>query len=159
MTIQARAYDDDTLAQTLTYKLYWGENGVAMDTKTGTSGQTVTFTTKTGLAEYTTQTYSWKVEVTDDKSDSIAKLGTDRTKCSGMGLLCSEGGRKACDFCLRGRVCITHGNEDLTIESVSTSSDCSDCGGKEDTMRDCVKCGVCGNYMGAVRRLGSMSNM
>ena len=83
MTIQARAYDNDTPAQTLTYKLYWGNSNTAMDTKTGTSGNTVTFTTKTGLAEYTTQTYSWKVEVTDSNNSGIFIFGEGRTFCSG----------------------------------------------------------------------------
>ena len=82
MTISAVAYDNDTSAQTLTYKLYWGGSSTAMDTKTGTSGNTVTFATKTGLAEYTTQTYSWKVEVTDSKSNPISATGNDRTYCS-----------------------------------------------------------------------------
>ena len=82
MTISAKAYDDDTPAQPLTYKLYWGDSTTAMDTKTGTSGGTVTFTTKTGLAEYTTQYYNWKVEVTDSKSVKISKNGNDRTQCS-----------------------------------------------------------------------------
>ncbi|MCI8621996.1 MAG: hypothetical protein HFJ50_10280 [Clostridia bacterium] len=90
MTIQAKAYDDDTPAQTLTYKLYWGGSGVAMDTKTGTSGQTVTFTTKTGLAEYTNQTYSWRVEVTDGNGSSIEKSEMDRTLCSGTGVHCKR---------------------------------------------------------------------
>jgi hypothetical protein len=71
MTISAKAYDYDTPAQTLTYKLYWGNSTTAMDTKTSTSGNTVTFTTKTGLTEYTTQTYSWKVEVTDNAGGNV----------------------------------------------------------------------------------------
>ena len=91
MTIRARAYDNDSPAQTLTYKLYWGGSTTAMDTKTGTSGNYVTFTTKTGLAEYTTQTYSWRVEVTDGKSNPISATGTDRTYCSGRTNYCNVG--------------------------------------------------------------------
>ena len=87
MTIRARAYDNDSPSQTLTYKLYWGGSSAAMDTKTGTSGNYVTFATKTGLAEYTTQTYSWRVEVTDSKSNPISVSGSDRTKCSRNNLL------------------------------------------------------------------------
>ncbi|MCI8620380.1 MAG: hypothetical protein HFJ50_00635, partial [Clostridia bacterium] len=90
MTIRARAYDNDSPSQTLTYKLYWGGSNTAMDTKTGTSGNYVTFTTKTGLAEYTTQTYSWRVEVTDSKSNPISANGTDRTSCGGRTLYCSR---------------------------------------------------------------------
>ena len=99
MTISAKAYDNDTPTQTLTYKLYWGNSTTAMDTKTSTSGNTVTFTTKTGLAEYTTQTYSWKVEVTDSKSTAISKNSSDRTYCSGRSQYCSGGIFSPCSVC------------------------------------------------------------
>ncbi|MCI8621476.1 MAG: hypothetical protein HFJ50_07205, partial [Clostridia bacterium] len=105
MTIRARAYDNDSPSQTLTYKLYWGGSGAAMDTKTGTSGNYVTFTTKTGLAEYTTQTYSWRVEVTDSKSDPISANGTDRTYCSGRKYQCTGLSYVTCSKCNGHRFC------------------------------------------------------
>ena len=68
-----------------------------IDTKTGTSGETVIFTAKGGLAEYTTQTYSWKVEVTDSKNETISKTETGR--------ICNEQGteKKKCPWCNRHR--------------------------------------------------------
>ncbi|MCI8620899.1 MAG: hypothetical protein HFJ50_03790, partial [Clostridia bacterium] len=106
MTIRARAYDNDSPTQTLTYKLYWGGSSAAMDTKTGTSGNYVTFTPKTGLAEYTTQTYSWRVEVTDSKSNPISATGNDRTYCSGITNSCTGTKKNNCTLCREFRYCL-----------------------------------------------------
>ena len=131
MTIQARAYDNDSPAQTLTYKLYWAGSSTAMDTKTGTSGNTVTFTTKTGLAEYTTQTYSWRVEVTDSKSNPISANGTDRTYCSGKTIQCRDQKTINCTHCYGDKImldCSGNNVPQCRLLRYSSSTKCPDCG-------------------------------
>ena len=74
LTVRARAYDNDSPAQTLTYTL--SLNGQTR-TATGTSGNYVTFSAVSGLSQYTY--YNWTVTVTDSKSNPISATGSDRT--------------------------------------------------------------------------------
>ncbi|MCI8621083.1 MAG: fibronectin type III domain-containing protein, partial [Clostridia bacterium] len=85
MTIRARAYDNDSPAQTLTYTL--SLNGQTR-TATGTSGNYVTFSAVSGLSEYTY--YNWTVTVKDSNNASISGTGRDRTYCSGTTYSCNE---------------------------------------------------------------------
>ncbi|MCI8620757.1 MAG: hypothetical protein HFJ50_02860, partial [Clostridia bacterium] len=101
MTIQAKAYDDDTPAQTLTYNLYWGGATRVYDTKTGTSGKTVEFSTVIGLSYYTTQTYPWRIEVLDSKGANLSCTGNDRTLCPGNNIECSNFSNSTCPTCNR----------------------------------------------------------
>ena len=84
LTVRARAYDNDSPAQTLTYTL--SLNGQTR-TATGTSGNYVTFSAISGLSEYTT--YSWTVTVKDSNNSTISGSTSDRTYCSGKGLICN----------------------------------------------------------------------
>lgn len=99
MTIQAVAYDDDSPIQILTYELYWNGNSSVYDTRTGTSGNPVAFKTVSGLQEYTTQTYSWRIEIRDDHGGVTEANNTDRTYCSGTGSYCSGPARETCTIC------------------------------------------------------------
>ncbi len=103
MTITARAYDNDSPAQTLTYKLYWNGSNTVYDTKTGTSGQSVTFKNVTGLREYTTQTYSWRVDISDGNGGTTQANASGRTFCSGTTLTCTGPfvASKTCTTCGR----------------------------------------------------------
>ena len=151
MTIQARAYDNDSPAQTLTYKLYWAGSSTAMDTKTGTSGNTVTFTTKTGLAEYTTQTYSWRVEVTDSKSNPISATGTDRTYCSGKTNFCEGIRYRSCGYCYGLNVrCPSHqtGSIKLITNGNQASTSCPVCNQSHLGNFFDVGCTTCNQLLG-----------
>ena len=99
MTVRARAYDNDSPAQTLTYTL--SLNGQTR-TATGTSGNYVTFSAISGLSEYTT--YSWTVTVKDSNNSTISGSTSDRTYCSGSTQNCSGPNKVLCSECLGRRL-------------------------------------------------------
>ena len=118
ITVTATATDPDE-GDTLTYTLYWGTSSTNITnsgmTKTGTSGQQVSFT-KTGLSNYTT--YYFRVDVTDNKETTKGNDSSERTlcestkctgpftkmdnciECSGKGTV---SGLVSCDTCRRKR--------------------------------------------------------
>ena len=128
MTITARAYDNDSPIQTLTYKLYWNGSSSVYDTKTGTSGNSVTFNTVTGLREYTTQTYSWIVEINDGHGGSTRVYGSGRTYCSGRTNSCIVNG-ESCSNCKgTGFGCKSCGSAIVEIGWNETGKHCGVCG-------------------------------
>ncbi|MCI8622005.1 MAG: hypothetical protein HFJ50_10325, partial [Clostridia bacterium] len=126
LTVRARAYDNDSPAQTLTYTL--SLNGQTR-TATGTSGNYVTFSAVSGLSEYTT--YSWTVTVKDSCNASISGSGSDRTYCSGRIYSCSNYSSSTCSRCFgTGYFCPLHpygtGQEKRHYSSTTYyHSDCS----------------------------------
>jgi hypothetical protein len=114
LTVRARAYDNDSPAQTLTYTL--SLNGQTR-TATGTSGNYVTFSAVSGLSEYTT--YSWTVTVKDTNNATISGSASDRTYCSGANRTCSKPSG-TCTAC-NGTISLCKNRHSL-ISSSSTGS-------------------------------------
>ena len=87
LTITASATDNEQT--TLYYDLYWNGSSTVTQTVQGTRGNTVTFTTRTGLTKRTS--YSWRIVVRDGVGGTCNGTSTSAyTNCPGNDSGCAR---------------------------------------------------------------------
>ena len=100
LTITASATDDEQT--TLYYDLYWNGSSTVTETKSGTKGNTVTFTARTGLTKRTS--YSWRIVVRDNAGGQQSGSTTSAyTNCLGNDSNCVGYVETNCGRCGRRR--------------------------------------------------------
>ena len=100
LTITACATDNEQ--STLYYDLYWNGSSTVTQTVSGTKGNTVTFTARTGLTKRTS--YFWRIVVRDGEGGQFSGVNTTAfTNCPGNDSGCQGGGTVRCRYCYNRR--------------------------------------------------------